>query len=74
MSIITLLKGLLLRFFSKEIEQKVLYFLDFIEFVSWTTKLNSLALSPTFQCAGKDGNASGFSKYFNLSREETALV
>ena len=26
------------------------------------------------KCAGKDENASGFSKYFNLSRRETALV
>ena len=26
------------------------------------------------KCAGKDGNTSDFSKYFNLSRRETALV
>ena len=48
--------------------------LNFIASVSWTTKLDIPALLSTFQCAGKDGNASGSSKYFNLSQGETALV
>ena len=36
-------------------------------------KLDNPALLPHFQCA-VDGNASGFNKYFNLSRGETTLV
>ena len=71
---ITLLKGPFWDFLIRKLSRKFSSFLNLIASVSWTTKLNTPALLPTFQCAGGDGNASGFIKYFNLSRGETALA
>ena len=57
---ITLLKGPFWDFLIRKLSRKFSSFLNLIASVSWTTKLNTPALLPTFQCAGGDGNASGF--------------
>ena len=71
---ITILKSLLLRFFNIKIKQKVSTFPIVIVSVSWTGKLDGPVLLKTFQCTCKDGNVSGFSKYFNLSPRRNHFI